>query len=325
MQRRSLLIALALAAGGLPGAAFAQADPWPSRPVKVIVGYPPGGATDVAARLLAAELSKSLGQQVVIENKPGAGGMVAGSYVARADPDGYTLLMGASAEVTIAPVTVKSMPFDPLKDLTPITLVGQVPFFMVINPGLPVATLAEFIAYAKANPGKLNYSSFGNNTSNHFAGEFFKSLAGVNTIHVPYKGSGPSISDLISGQVQYSFDSPPAVVEQVRGGKLRALAISGSVRLASLPDVPTFTEAGLPGFSGGTWFGLLAPAATPAPLIAKINAAVVNVLRSPQVRLAFADRSILVGGDSPAEFGQFIHAEINKWKALADKVGIVAE
>ena len=325
MQRRSLLITLALVAGGLPCTAPAQAQAWPSRPVKIIVGYPPGGATDVAARLLAAELSKSLGQQVVIENKPGAGGMVAGSYVVRSEPDGYTLLMGASAEVTIAPVTVKAMPFDPMKDLVPITLVGQVPFFMVINPGLPVSTLAEFIAYAKANPGKLNYSSFGNNTSNHFAGELFKSMAGVNTIHVPYKGSGPSIADLMSGQVQYTFDSPPAVIEQVRGGRLRALAISGPVRLASLPDVPTFAEAGLPGFSGGTWFGLLAPAATPAPLIAKINTAVVNVLHSPEMRGAFAERNILVGGDTPAGFGQFIQAEVSKWKALANKVGIVAE
>ena len=325
MQRRSLLIALALAAVGLPSTVPAQAQDWPSRPVKVIVGYPPGGATDVAARLLAAELGKSLGQQVVIENKPGAGGMVAGSYVVRSEPDGYTLLMGASAEVTIAPITVKTMPFDPLKDLAPITLVGQVPFFMVINPALPVSTLAEFIAYAKANPGKLNYSSFGNNTSNHFAGELFKSMAGVNTIHVPYKGSGPSIADLMSGQVQYSFDSPPAVIEQVRGGRLRALAISGPVRLASLPDVPTFAEAGLPGFSGGTWFGLLAPSATPAPLIAKINAAVVHVLHSAEMRSAFADRNILVGGDTPAEFGHFIQAELAKWKALANKVGIVAE
>lgn len=325
MQRRSLLIALALVAGGLPALALAQADAWPSRPVKIIVGYPPGGATDVAARLLASELSKSLGQQFVIENKPGAGGTVAGSYVVRSEPDGYTLLMGASAEVTIAPITVKAMPFDPLKDLAPITLVGQVPFFMVVNPALPVSTLAEFIAYAKANPGKLNYSSFGNNTSNHFAGELFKSLAGVNTIHVPYKGSGPSIADLMSGQVQYSFDSPPAVVEQVRGGKLRALAISGPVRLASLPEVPTFAEAGLPGFSGGTWFGLLAPAATPGALINKINAAVVKVLHSPEMRRAFSDRSILVGGDTSAEFGQFIQAEVSKWKALADKVGIVAE
>ena len=325
MKRRSLLIALALMTGGLPATGFAQSEPWPARAVKVIVGYPPGGATDVAARLLASELSKSLGQQVVIENNPGAGGMVAGSYVVRAEPDGYTLLMGASAEVAIAPVTVRSMPFDPLKDLAPITLVGLVPFFLVINPALPVTTLAGFIDYAKASPGKLNYSSFGNNTSNYFAGELFKSMAGVNTIHVPYKGSGPSIADLMSGQVQYSFDSPPAVVEQVRGGKLRALAVSGSLRLAALPDVPTFAEAGLPGFSGGTWFGLLAPAATPAPLITKINEAVVKVLHSPQLRQAFADRGILVGGDTPAEFGQFIRAEINKLKTLAEKVGIVAE
>lgn len=324
MQRRSILIALALAACA-PGAALAQSEAWPSRAVKIIVGYPPGGATDVAARLLAADLGKSLGQQVVIENKPGAGGMVAGSYVVRSDPDGYTLLMGASAEVSIAPITVKTMPFDPMKDLVPVTLVGQVPFFMVINPGLPVNTLAEFITYAKANPGKLNYSSFGNNTSNHFAGELFKSMAGVNTIHVPYKGSGPSIADLISGQVQYTFDSPPAVVEQVRGGRLRALAISGPARLAVLPDVPTFAEAGLPGFSGGTWFGLLAPAATPAPLVARINAAVVKVLHSPELRRAFAERNILTGGDSPAEFGRFIQAEVTKWKTLADKVGIVAE
>src|SRR3954471_9039535 len=195
MQRRPFLLSSLLAAG-MPGAAFAQAS-WPARPVRIVIAYPPGGSTDVAGRLLAQQLGTRLGQQVVVENRAGAGGTLGANSGVRSDPDGYTLLLAASPEVSIAPITMKSMPYDPVRDLQPITGVGQVPFFLVVNPSVPAQTLQEFIAYAKANPGKLSYSSFGNNTSNHLAGESFKALTGIRSVHIPYRGSGPSIVDLV--------------------------------------------------------------------------------------------------------------------------------
>jgi tripartite-type tricarboxylate transporter receptor subunit TctC len=323
MQRRTFLLTSAAAA--VQGAAFAQAAAWPSRPIRMVIGYPPGGSTDVAGRLLAEQLGRRLGQQVVVDNRAGAGGTVGATSVVRADPDGYTLLLAASPEVSIAPITMKAMPYDPVRELQPITLVGQVPFFLVVNPSLPVNTLQEFIAYAKANPEKLNYSSFGNNTSNHLAGELFKALTGTRGVHVPYKGSGPSIVDLIGGQVQYTFDTPPAVLEHVRAGKLRALAVASRQRLPSAPQVPTFAEAGLPAFSGGTWFGLFAPAKTPPAVIQRVNAEAVALLQSPELSKAFADRGIVASPQSPDEFARFVQSEVGKWKDLAGKVGIVAE
>ena len=323
MQRRNLLLSTAalLAAGGVR----AQAAGWPTRPVKVVIGYPPGGSTDVAGRLLADRLGRKLGQQFVVDNRAGASGTVAAQSVARADPDGQTLLLAASPEVSIAPITMKALPYDPVRDLQPITLVGQIPFFLVVNPSLPVRTLDEFIAYAKANPGRLNYSSFGNNTSNHLAGELFKSLTGVQAVHVPYKGSGPSITDLIGSQVQYTFDGPPAVLEQVRAGKLRALAVASKQRLSSAPNVPTFAEAGLPAFSGGTWFGLFAPAKAPRALVDQINSEAVAVLNSPELVRAYEDKNIMPSPMSPDEFARFVQSEVAKWKMLAAKIGIVAE
>jgi tripartite-type tricarboxylate transporter receptor subunit TctC len=324
MLRRSLLTAFLLAAV-LPGAAAAQAGNWPARPIRLVIAYPPGGSTDIAGRLLAEALGRRLGQQIVVDNRAGAGGTVGALSVVRAEPDGYTLLLAASPEVSIAPTTMKTMPYDPVTELQPIALVGQVPFFLVVNPALPAANLQEFIAYAKANPNKLNYASFGNNTSNHLAGELFKSMTGIDAMHVPYKGSGPATADLIGGQVQYSFDAPPAVLGNVRAGKLRALAVATPQRLPNAPAVPTAAEAGLPGFVAGTWFGLLAPAKTPKAVVDRINAETVSLLASPEFHKAFSDRDIVPAGGSPEAFGKFIQSEVDKWKALAAKVGIVAE
>ena len=323
MQRRNFLISSSTAL--LAPGAFAQAGAWPTHPVKMVIGYPPGGSTDIAGRLFAERIGRKLGQQFVVDNRAGASGTVAAQSVVRAEPDGYTLLLAASPEVSIAPITMKALPYDPVRDLQPVTLVGQLPFFLVINPSLPARTLDEFIAYAKANPAKLNYSSFGNNTSNHLAGELFKSLTGVQAVHVPYKGSGPSIVDLIGGQVQYTFDGPPAVLEQVRAGKLRALAVASRQRLPSAPDVPTFAEAGLPDFSGGTWFGLFAPARTPRALLDHLNAESVAVLNSPDLVKAFNDKNIVPSPMTRDEFARFVRSEVAKWKALAAKIGIVAE
>ncbi|MFO1266351.1 MAG: tripartite tricarboxylate transporter substrate binding protein [Rubrivivax sp.] len=322
MQRRTFL--LGSAATLAPAAAFAQGA-WPARAVRIVVCYPPGGSTDVAGRLLAEQLARRLGQQVVVDNRAGAGGTVGAASVARAEPDGYTLLLAASPEVSIAPITMKAMPYDPVRDLLPITLVGQVPYLLVVNPSVPATTLAEFIAYAKANPGKLNYASFGNNTSNHLAGELFKSLTGIHAVHIPYKGSGPSITDLIGGQVNYTFDTPPAVLEHVRAGRLRALAVATRERLPGAPQVPTFAEAGLGAFTGGTWFGLFAPARTPAAVVERVHAETVAALKSPELARAFTDRGIVPSPQAPEDFGRFVQGEVNRWKDLAGKVGIVAE
>lgn len=323
MHRRTLLLSgfAALA----PAGAVAQTVSWPSRSVRMLIGYPPGGSTDVAGRLLAEQLGRTLGQPVVVDNRGGAGGTLAASAVVRAEPDGYTLLLAAAPEVAIAPITMKAMPYDPVRDLQPITLVGQVPFLLVVNPAVPANTLAEFIAYLKAHPGKLNFSSFGNNTSNHLAGELFKQLTGTQSVHVPYKGSGPSITDLIAGQVQFSFDTPPAVLEHVRAGKLRALAVATRERLPNAPQVPTFAEAGLPAFSGGTWFGLFAPARTSIALIERVNTETVAVLGTPGLAKSFADKGIVASPQTPEEFRRFVQSEVGKYKDLAAKVGIVAE
>ncbi len=324
MNRCNFVLGMLFAAFAT-GAACAQTPVWPTKPVKIVVAYPPGGSTDIAGRLLADRLTKTLGQQVVVENRGGAGGTIGAQSVVRAEPDGYTLLLAASPEVSIAPVTMKAMPYDPVKDLVPITLVGSVPFFLVANPGIPPSTLAELIAYAKTNPGKVNYSSYGNNTSNHLVGELFKSTAGIDTVHVPYKGSGPSIIDLLGGQIQYTFDTPAATLGHVKSGKLKAIAVTTPQRIANAPTIPTMSEAGLTGFVGGTWFGLLAPAKTPKPIIDKIHADVVAALGSPELRKAFEERDIIPGGNTTDEFGRFIQAEVTKWRELANKVGIVAE
>ena len=308
-----------------PGLSPAQAPAWPTKPVKVVVAYPPGGTTDIAGRLLAERLTTSLGQQVIVENRAGAGGMIGAQSVARAEPDGYTLLLAASPEVSIAPITVKAMQYDPQKDLLPIALVGQVPFLLVAAPTFAPASVSELVAYAKAFPERVNYSSFGNNTSSHFAGELFKAVTCIKSTHVPYKGSGPSIIDVMGGQIQYTFDAPPAVLAQVQAGKLKAIAVAAAKRLPQLPLVPTLAEAGLPGFTAGTWFGLLAPAKTPRAVIDRLNSATVAALNATDFRGVYEGRAIVPGGGTPEDFGRFIAGEIVKWQQLATTVGIKAE
>ena len=316
---------LLLFASVCAGVSYAQPPAWPTKPIKIIVAYPPGGTTDIAGRLLAERLTVSLGQQVVVENRAGAGGMIGAQSVARAEPDGYTLLLAASPEVSIAPITVTAMQYDPQKDLLPIALVGQVPFLLVAAPGFPPASVTELVAYAKAFPERVNYSSFGNNTSSHFAGELFKVSTGIKSTHVPYKGSGPSIIDVMGGQIQYTFDAPPAVLAQVQAGKLKAIAVAASKRLPQLPLVPTMAESGLPGFAAGTWFGLLAPAKTPRAVVDRVNAATLAALNAADFRGVFEGRAIVSGGGTPEDFGRFIATEIIKWRQLAATVGIKAE
>lgn len=325
-RRRTTLALLGCAAALLATTgAQAQSDPWPARTVRIVVAYPPGGSTDTAARLVAERLTARLGRQVVVENRAGAGGTIGAASVAKSEPDGYTLLFAASPELTISRITMKELPYDSAKDLQPIALVGQVPFMLVANPAVPSGTLAELIAHAKANPGKLSYSSFGNNTSNHLVGELFKLSAGLDAVHVPYKGSAPSITDLIGGQVQYTFDTITAVLPHVRSGKLRAVAMATRQRSALAPTVPTMTEGGMPGFTGGTWFGLLAPSRTPRPVVDRLQSEVDAILRSPDVRKAFEERGIEPAGGTAQQFTAFIQSEIDKWQGLANRLGIKPE
>jgi tripartite-type tricarboxylate transporter receptor subunit TctC len=308
-----------------PLVAAAQAPGYPTRPIRVIVAYPPGGSTDVAARLIAEPLSKALGQPVVVENKAGAGGTIGASFSAKTDPDGYTLHFGSAAEVSIAPVTVKDVSYDILRDFQPITLVGSVPFLLVTNAALPPNNLRELLAWIKANPGKANYSSFGNNTTNHLVGEAFKLEAGVQATHVPYKGSGPSIADLVGGQVQYTFDTITATLPQVRAGRLKAIAVATPKRSPLVPDTPTLSESGLPGFTGGTWFGLLAPKGTPAPIVDRLHRELSAILRSEPMKGEFEKRGIEPVGNTPQEFSAFIRSESERWRQLATRINLKPE
>lgn len=315
MLRSISLCAAVLAASAVATPALAAAD-YPARSVTMVVAYPPGGSTDTAARLVAESLSKKLGRTFVVENRPGAGGTIGASLVARSNPDGYTLLFGASAETSIAPATMENIPFNIEKDFEPISLVGKVPFLLVAYPGFPPNNVSELIKYAKEHPNEVNYSSFGNNTSNHLTGELFNSLAGVKMTHVPYKGSGPSITDLMGGQVQVSFDTVTAVLPLVQSGKLKALGVTMLERSAMAPNVPTLDESGIKGFTGGTWFGLLAPSGTPKEITAKLSKAVAEVLDDPALSKQFSDRGITPAATTPEEFRSFIQSEISKWKNL---------
>jgi tripartite-type tricarboxylate transporter receptor subunit TctC len=316
---------IALACLGFSALANAQSPAWPSRPVKLIVAYPPGGGADVGARLLVDPLAKAFGQPVLVENRAGAGGTIGTLSVVRADPDGYTLLFAASSEVSIAPVTVKALAYDPEKDLQPITMFGKWPHVLVAYPGFPPNTLPELVAYVKANPGKVSYSSFGNNTANHLTGELFKSIAGIDALHVPYKGSGPSIADLMGGQVQYTFDSPGVVLTQVRAGKLKAIAVTGSQRLPNANTIPAMAESGYGAVIGGAWVGLLAPAKTPRPIVDRVHDEVVAALKTAEMRAMLEARSIQPVGNTPEEFARFIQSEVAKWKEVVPRIGIKPE
>lgn len=302
-----------------PGPASAA---WPDKPIRLVLGYPPGGGTDAVARLLADRLSRSLGQPVIVENHPGASGIIGAQTVARADPDGYTLFFATAASLTGALVTVKDLPYDPLKDFVPITLVGHGPFILVAYPGFPPNTLQELVAYAKASPDKVNYASPGISTANYFLCELLNLTAGIHTTQVPYKGSAALINDLIGGQVQFTLDTPGTTLPLIRSGKLKAIALLDSHRLSRAPDIPTSVEAGYPNIVGGSWYGLLAPAKTPKAIVDRVQGEVATALKSPELRKALEDRDVLANGDTPAEFAQFIQAEAAKWQDITARLGI---
>ena len=320
---RLKLLAGVLCALSLSGLAAAQQQ-WPTKPLRFVISWPAGGGADAVGRLVAERLSKSLGQPVIVDNRAGASGTIGTSAVVRAEPDGYTLLFAAPSELSVAPVTVKALPYDPVKDLQPITQVMRGPYLLVAHPSFPPNTLSELIAYAKANPGKVNYSSFGTGTLNHLYGEMLKAKAGINTLHVPYKGSAPALADLLGGQVQYTFDNMGVVLPQVKAGKLKAIAVMAPQRVAQAPNVPTMAEAGVD-MGSGTWLGLLAPAKTPKPIVERLQREVAALITTPEMRKLFEERSIVAVGNSPDEFGRLIQTEATQWRQLAQQIGLKPE
>jgi len=314
-----LAAALALASAGVQGQVY------PAKPVRIMVGFPPGQATDILARAVAEELSKSLGQQFYVENKAGAAGIIGTEIVARAAPDGYTLLMSSSGPLAVNPGLYSKLPYDPVKDLAPVMLVARVPEYLVANPAFPPNNIRELIEYAKANPGKVNYASAGSGVTNHLIMESFRSTAGIDLTHVPYKGSPPAITDLIAGQVQIMFDTGPATLSHVKSGKLKILGVGTLQRAQATPQVPTIAEQGLPGFEGIAWIGFVAPRGTPQPIIAKLNAELAKAVALPHVK----ERLVALGTEpvttTPDEFGAYIRAEIQKWSKVIKDSGAKVE
>ena len=319
LRKRALLGALAAAAAlALPGA---WAQTWPSRSVSIIVPFPAGGTTDVLARALGQELSKTLGQPVVVENKPGAGATLGADYVAKSKADGYTLLMGA-VHHTIATSVYRKLGYDFEKDFAPITTVALVPNVLVVNPQVPAKTVQELLAQAKAQPGKLTYGSNGTGTGQHLIGAQFEGMGGVQLLHVPYKGSGPLTTDLLGGQISMSFDTVTPVLPHIKAGKLRALAVTTVKRSVALPDVPTLEEAGLPGFDMGTWFGMLAPAGTPKDIVARLNADMVKIIQSPEFRKKMDDIGADPIANTPEQMARQIKDDTARFARLVKEAKV---
>ncbi|WP_198971557.1 Bug family tripartite tricarboxylate transporter substrate binding protein [Xylophilus sp. ASV27] len=320
LRRRAVLLCAAAACLAAMPASAQQA--WPSaKPITIVVPFAAGGTTDILARIVGLHLGTELGQQVIVDNRAGAGGNIGGQLVARAPADGYTLLMGTVGTHAINQSLYKKMPFDPIKDFAPISRVANVPNLLVANPQQPFRTVPELIAYAKAHPGKVNFGSSGNGSSIHLSGELFKSLAKVDMVHVPYKGSAPAVTDLLGNQIAIMFDNLPSAIQYVRAGRLRPIALTTAKRSPELPDVPTIAEAGLPGYEATSWFGLLAPAKTPADIVNRIDAALVKVLANPEVKKKLSEQGAEPYAETPEQFAAFIKAETAKWASVVKESG----
>lgn len=299
----------------LPLASSAQG--WPTRqPIKFIVVYPPGGASDVTARLIAAKLNEIHGQSVVVENKPGANGIIATEFVAKSAPDGYTMLMANLGPNALNPVVYKKLPYDAIKDFQGVTLTSIVPQVVLVSPGLPVNSIPELIAYTKANPGKVYFGSAGQGASNHFSGELLNSLGGIKMQHIPYKGDAPSLVDLLSGQIQVALPTTVAGLPHVKNGKLRAIAVTGSKRLAAMPELPTVAET-LPGYEAVSWGGVMVPAGTPKDIVMRLNTEINRILKMPDVAAKLESLGAIIVGSTPEEFDNYVKDEIAKWGKVA--------
>ena len=318
---RTILRALGALAVAFAANVHAQA-PYPNHPVRIVVPFPAGGTTDILARATAQKLTETLGQPFVVENRPGAAGNIGAEIVAKSPPDGYTMLMGTVGTHAINASLYEKMPYDHVKDFVPVVLVAGVPNVLVVHPSVPAKSVQELIAYAKANPGKLNFASSGSGTSIHLSGELFKTMTGVSMQHVPYKGSAPALADLTGGQVQLMFDNLPSALPLIKAGKLRALAVTSLARASALPDVPTVAESGLPGFEASSWFGLLAPAGTPKDVITKVNAEVAKWLATPEAKEKLASQgAIVASGLTPDDFTRHIASETTKWQKVVKDSG----
>ena len=317
---RSVRYSVVVVAAALALTGFARADDYPSRPIRVIVPFSPGGAVDGPMRLIAQQLGKRLGQPVVVENKPGAGATIGSDLVAKSPPDGYTLLL-ASQTNAISATLYSKLPFDPIGDFTPISLIGREPGVIVVHPSVPARTLQEFIAYVKANPGKVDYASSGNGSGQHLFAALLASKTGMKMNHVPYRGSGQATTDLLSGVVAMAIPGTAGMVGHIRDGKLRALAVTGAHRSPQLPDVPTVVESGVPGYEAYVWMGLLAPKATPPAIVERLNRDVIAVLAEDEVVRYMAGAGIEIVGSSSAEFGRFFRAERDQWAKVIKDTG----
>lgn len=309
----SLLVAPAMAA-----------EPYPHKPVRVVVPYPPGGPSDILTRVLVTELTNQVGQQLFIDNRAGASGLIGSEYVAHAEPDGYTLLENASIHV-ITPSLNAQMRINPFKDFVPVTQFAEVPLLLVVPTNSPFKSVADIVQYGKQNQGKLNFASGGSASAMHLAGEWFKTVAGIDMSHVPYKGSGPALVDVVGGQVHMMFDAMASVMPLIRGGKLRALAVTTQRRVKDLPDLPTVAESGFPNFDISTWYGLWAPRGTPDAIVTTLADGVARALKSPAVSTKFADMGAIPVGSSPADFARYVESEGRKWAAIVKAAGLTPQ
>jgi tripartite-type tricarboxylate transporter receptor subunit TctC len=316
---------MTIAAGALAFIGAVHAQSYPSKSIRYVVPYAPGGSTDIVARVLAIKLSEAMGQQVVVDNRPGAGGAIGADIVAKSPPDGYTMVTAVTSIMAINQFLYRKLPYDPEKDFAPVTQVGSLPLILVIHPSLPAKNVREFIAIAKAKPGQLNYGSSGVGTATHMTTELFKAMAGVDLVHIPYKGSGQVMGDVIGGQLALIFDQIVSSLPHVQGGKLRMLAITSAKRFPSLPDLPTIAESGVPGYESISWAGVAVPAGTPKEIVARLHAEIVKVLAMPDIRERFLRDGIETIGSTPEQFSEHIRRERIKWAKVVKDSGAKAD
>jgi len=312
----SFVLAFALAA--------AQAQPFPTKPVRIVIGFPPGGGIDIVARILSPKLTESFGQQVIVDNRAGANGIIAADLVAKAPPDGYTIYLGTTGNLSVNPNLYATLPFNIERDFAPLTQTSSVPFLLYVNPNVPAKTLGDLVAHAKANPGKVHFYSSGNGGLPHLAGELMNTVAGIKTVHVPYKGSAPGLNDLIGGQVQFGFDAVAIGLPHVKSGRLRALATTGEPRLSFLPDVPSASET-LAGFEVVNWYGMVVPAGTPRDIIARLHTEIVKAMNIPEIHEKLVAQGTDPVGSTPEEFGAFMKSETVKWGRVIKAANIRAD
>jgi tripartite-type tricarboxylate transporter receptor subunit TctC len=299
---------------------FAQA--YPTKPIRFIVPFPPGGSADILARAIGQKAGEGLAQPLVVDNRPGAGTAIGAEALAKSPPDGYSIMIGTVSSHAINPALNPKLPYDPLRDFTPISLVATIPFAMIVHPSVPAKSVQEFVALARAKPGSLNYSSAGNGTSNHLAGELLKSMAGIDIVHIPYKGSAPALNDLLAGQVSLMFDLVLTAAPHIKSGAVRGLAVTSAKRSSALPDLPTVAESGVPGYEVSAWFGIFAPAGVSQPVVQRLNAEFIKALEQPDLRQRLASQGAEPLSSTPSEFSAYLRSEIDKWAKVVKASGM---